>query len=64
MLKYREVRPITRQDPTKVAVVLKEKTPGSYQEGGCPEAVQKGEGGSEMIWLDPLVGLSWCCCSL
>ena len=20
--------------------------------------------GSEMIWLDPLVGLSWCCCSL
>ena len=29
------MRPKTRQGPTKVAVVLKEKTPRSYQEGGC-----------------------------
>ena len=29
---------VTQQSPTKRAVVLKEKTSGSYQEGGCPEA--------------------------
>ena len=37
---------VQKQGPTKGAVVLKEKTSGSYQEGGCPEAgaSQKGEG--------------------
>ena len=36
------MRPKTRQGPTKVAVVLKEKTPRSYQEGGLQGQVQKG----------------------
>ena len=37
---------VQKQGPTQVAVVLKEKTSGSYQGGGCPEASTnpKGEG--------------------